>query len=79
MKKHSGESVELGSVVTVCKKGDKANRIFTIVGGEEADTANGKISHNSPLGVALIGHKKGDETSFETPGGKNSYTIIDVA
>ena len=78
-KKPSGENIGMGSVVTVCKKGEKATRVYTIVGGEEVDTANGKISHNSPLGLALIGHKKGDETSFETPGGKNSYVIVDVA
>ena len=78
-KKPSGENIGMGSVVTVCKKGEKATRVYTIVGGEEVDTASGKISHNSPLGLALIGHKKGDETSFETPGGKNSYVIVDVA
>lgn len=79
IKKQSGDTVQLSSVVTVKKVGDKEKRIYTIVGGEEADTASGKISNNSPLGLALIGHKVGETAKFETPKGINKYEILDIA
>lgn len=78
VEKHHTTVVEVGSTVTVKKEGDKEKRVFTIVGSEEADTAAGKISHTSPLGEALIGKKKGDSTTFTTPKGAISYTIVDV-
>ncbi len=78
VEKHHTTVVEVGSTVTVKKEGDKEKRVFTIVGSEEADTAAGKISHSSPLGEALIGKKKGDSTTFTTPKGAISYTIVDV-
>ena len=41
-------------------------RVFTIVGGAESDVAAGKISNESPVGAALLGHKKGD-ASWKPP------------
>lgn len=79
VKKHTGNVVELGTTVTIKKSGDKEKRVYTIVGGEEADTLTGKISNNSPLGLALIGHKVGDIAQFETPKGINKYEILDIA
>ena len=45
-------------------------RVFTIVGGAEADAAAGKISNESPVGAALLGHKKGDAVSTTGPTGR---------
>ncbi len=76
--KHSTAAVSVGSVVTVKKKGDKESRVFTIVGGEEADMAAGKISNNSPIGAALMGKKKGETAVIKTPKGETEYTISDI-
>ena len=45
---------------------------------EEADMATGKVSNLSPLGSALLGKKKGDKISFDTPKGKAVYTLISI-
>jgi len=75
---HHSDTVEVGSVVHVRKKGEKEKRKYQIVGSEEADTDAGKISHLSPLGEALMGKKKGDEASFRTAKGEIQYVIIDI-
>lgn len=74
----SGDTVEVGSKVTITKAGDSAEQKFILVGSEEADISVGKISHNSPLGSALFGKKKGDTFEFQSPKGSVKYTIIDV-
>jgi len=48
------------------------------VGAEEANRTEGLISHESPLGSAFIGHKKGDNIEVETPGGKMQFKIQTV-
>ncbi len=73
------DTVVIGSTVTVKKEGERENREFILVGSEEADTIAGKISHNSPIGQALMGKKKEEEFNFKTPGGdKIKYKIISV-
>ncbi len=74
----SGDIVEVGSKVTVKKDGESSESVFTLVGSEEADIAVGKISHNSPLGAALFGKKKGETFEFQSPRGTVKYKIIDV-
>lgn len=74
----SANFVAIGSVITVQKDGDKTRKSYTMVGSEEADAANGKISTRSPIGLAAMGKAKGDLFSFETPNGKMSYKIIDI-
>ena len=60
--------VTIGSTVTVDMGGRE--RVFTIVGGAEADVAAGKISNESPVGAALLGNKKGDEIGTTGPTGR---------
>ena len=60
--------MNIGSTVTVEMNGRE--RTFTIVGGAESDVAAGKISNESPVGAALLGHKKGDEITTTGPTGK---------
>ena len=60
--------VNIGSTVTVEMNGRE--RTFTIVGGAESDVAAGKISNESPVGAALLGHKKGDEITTTGPTGQ---------
>lgn len=74
----SGDTVEVGSKVTVQKDGESNTSIFTLVGSEEADIAVAKISHHSPLGAALYGKKKGETFEFQSPKGTVKYKIVDV-
>ena len=57
----------LGSTVTVTVDG--ADREYTIVGSAEADPAQGRISHESPVGRALLGKRVGDEVQVVAPRG----------
>jgi len=77
-KKHHSSVVEVGSTVTVCKEGTKDEKKYQVVGSEESDMAQGKISNHSPLGKALFGKKTGDITVFESPAGLVKYKIIDI-
>lgn len=72
------DNVGMGSTVTVQKLGADDKHTYIIVGAEEADMLSGKISYHSPLGAALMGKKKGDEFSFQTPRGTQKYKILKV-
>jgi len=74
-----GDTIEIGSKVVVQKEGNKEKIYYTVVGSEEADMAEGKISNRSPVGVALFGKKKGSDVSFKTPKGVVNYKIISVS
>lgn len=65
--------IKLGSSVKVNTGSDKEE--FTLVGEWEADPKEKKISHESPLGKALIGKKVGEKVEVEAPAGKIVYTI----
>lgn len=78
IKKHHSSTVDVGSTVTVQKEGEKNKQTFQIVGSEEADFASGRISNNSPLGMALHGKKPGDKASFKTPKGETVYKVISI-
>ncbi|HUY62207.1 MAG TPA: transcription elongation factor GreA [Candidatus Paceibacterota bacterium] len=71
--------VGFGSTVIIRKDGSPDTHEYVIVGSEEADMRERKLSHLSPLGAALMGKKKGDTFTFETPSGKQTYTIEKVA
>lgn len=73
-----GDMVNIGSTVKVRKDGDKEEKIYKIVGSEEADMNQGRISNISPLGSALLGKKKGDTLSVMAPKGKINYTLISI-
>lgn len=70
--------VSIGSVITL-EDAKGRERVFTIVGAAEANTSEGKISNESPLGRAALGKKKGDEVSYEGPTGrKMSFTLVKI-
>ncbi len=73
LKKAGEEEVGIGSVVMVSINGSQHE--FTIVGEWEADPAAKKISHESPLGKALLGKKVGDNVEVDAPVGKVTYAI----
>lgn len=74
--KNLSHIVKLGSTVTVNVKGK--NESFMVVGEWEADPMEKKISHESPLGKALLGKKVGEKVEVEAPVGKIHYTIVSV-
>lgn len=73
---HSHEKVTMGSSVTA--KSPNGERQYTIVSFNEADPINGKISNESPLGVAFLNKHKGDQIEVETPKGLVKYKIIAI-
>jgi transcription elongation factor GreA len=72
------DKVTLGSKVSL--QSDNGNtRTYQVVGSAEADPAADKISNESPVGSAILGHKKGDTVSVTTPSGKIiGYTILTI-
>lgn len=74
--KHSTQMVALGAEVTLTVNGKK--EVFTLVGEWEADPMEKKISHESPLGKALMGKKVGDEIEVDAPAGKMVYKIVSI-
>ena len=71
-------SVSIGTTVEVEDKKGKTS--FTIVGTTETDSINHRISNESPLGSALIGHVVGDKVEYMTPmGKKRSYKITNIS
>lgn len=73
---HSNHMVKLGSKVTLTVKGKK--EVFSVVGEWEADPVEKKISHKSPLGLALLGKRVGEKAEVEAPAGKILYTIKSI-
>jgi transcription elongation factor GreA len=71
--------VGFGSAVIIKKDGGSDTHEYTIVGSEEADMRAHKLSHVSPLGAAIMGKRKGDVFTFETPNGKQTYSIEKVS
>ena len=78
----AADTVHIGSSVFVKTKradGSEAERSFSIVGSNEANPRQGKISDESAVGKALVGAKVGQTVEVETPAGIVEYTIISVS
>ena len=73
-----GNSVRLGSTVTVLDKEFNEEETYKIVGSQEADPMNGAISEDSPFGKALLGHNEGEDITVDAPGGPVEYKILKV-
>ena len=71
-------SVGIGSRVTVAEEGEAGEEVFIMVGAKEADPRQGKISHESPIGRALMGKRAGDQAEAETPGGKLVFRVVKI-
>lgn len=74
---HSKGVVAIGSKVKLQEGKDQVS--FTVTGPQEANPFEGKLSVESPLGSALLGKKKGDSLTIETPQGEISYKILEIA
>ena len=77
IEKTNSDSVSIGSHVTIQEEGFDPET-YHIVGPTEADPRQGRISHESPIGVALLNKKVGQVAEAETPGGKIKFKIIKV-
>lgn len=74
----SNDKVMLGVSVTVENLQNSQKMTFKIVGTAESDSVNGKISDESPVGKALIGHTIGETVEAETPRGIMKFTILGI-
>ena len=73
-----GDVVNVGLKVKVKDLDAGFEEEFSIVGATESDPFNGKISNESSVGKALIGHKKGDKVAVEVPDGVINYEIVEI-
>jgi transcription elongation factor GreA len=79
VKVHHSNTVEVGTKVHLQKKGEKNAEVFTIVGSEEIDPSENKVSSKSPIGAAVIGKKEKEVVMVKTPKGiLVEYTIVDI-
>ncbi len=69
--------VNVGSTIKI--KNSKGEKTFTIVGSNEANPSEGKISNETPLASSFLGHKINDNVKVETPGGSVMYTILAIS
>jgi transcription elongation factor GreA len=72
------DCVGIGSKVSVKSEKDEEEMNFQIVGENESNSFEGKISHESPLGIALFGKKEGDVVEVKTPEGDEKYEILEI-
>lgn len=75
-KKQRHNIVEVGSTIEV--RSEDGRQVFIIVGSKELDPIHGKISNESPLGKAFLGHRVGDIIEVTTPKRKVKYTILSI-
>ena len=71
--------IRIGSKVTIQEEGYDEKESFYIVGAVEANPSEGKISNESPLGLALLDHKKNDVVAVEAPDGEFNVKILKVS
>jgi transcription elongation factor GreA len=77
--KLSGSVIKFGATVTLADEDTDEEQTFRIVGEDEADIKDGRLSVASPLARALIGKGKGDSVEVSTPRGAKSYEVVTVA
>jgi len=76
---NAGGKCVFGSTVEIEDLDEETKFTYQIVGDDEADIKDKKISINSPLAKAMIGKEGGDEIDFESPGGLKNYEIIKIS
>ena len=72
-------AVSIGCTVEIQEQGSDKKRSFTIVGTTETNSLEHKISNESPVGSALMGHAKGDVIEVTSPSGTRSYVITKIS
>jgi transcription elongation factor GreA len=74
----SGDRVQFGATVSIVDEDTEAESTYQIVGADEAEVNEGRLSITSPLAQALVGKVVGDSVDFDTPGGRHSYEILKI-
>ncbi len=74
----SGDHIQFGATVTVVDEETEEESTYQIVGVDEAEVNEGRLSISSPLARALIGKSSGDAIEINTPGGARNYEILAV-
>ena len=74
----STDAVNVGTTVRVLYLDEDDEEEFTIVGARESDPMNNKVSNESPIGAALLGHKMGETVSVEAPDGAYELKILEI-
>ena len=75
----TADKVVFGSTVVLLEGDGKTKKKYMLVGQDESDLKNGKISVTSPVGKALIGHRVGDEVTITTPAKTVTYEILGIS
>ena len=76
--KMSGDKVRFGATVRLVDEDTEEEKVYQIVGDQEADVKAGRISISSPIARALIGKEEGDSIEVQAPGGARGYEIVSV-
>ena len=74
----NSNTVRMGSRITVKDVATGEEESYQVVGSQEADPMNGRISEDSPFGRALLGKEVGDEVEVEAPMGTLRYQVLDI-
>lgn len=72
------DTVRIGSTITVLDKEFGEKETYQVVGSQEADPMNGRISEESPFGKALLGKAVGDDVVVDAPAGTIHYQIVEI-
>ena len=76
--KLTGANIKFGATVTLADEDTDEEKVYQIVGDQEADVKAGRISISSPIARALIGKEEGDSIEVQAPGGARGYEIVSV-
>ena len=74
----STDAVNVGTIVKVFYVDDDEEEEYAIVGARESDPMNNRISNESPIGAALLGHKEGEEVEVEAPDGPIRLKVLEI-
>ncbi len=78
LSKMSGSTIKFGATVKLVDEDTEEEKTYQIVGDQEADVKQGRISISSPIARALIGKEVGDSVEVNAPGGSRAYEVLDV-
>ncbi|TNB48222.1 transcription elongation factor GreA [Martelella lutilitoris] len=76
--KMTGDKVRFGATVKLVDEDTEEEKIYQIVGDQEADVKEGRISISSPISRALIGKEVGDSIEVNAPGGSRAYEVLEI-
>jgi len=76
---HKSKTVQVGSTVTIKAAKDGKSHKYQVVGPTEAAPSEGRISHKSPVGRAIMGKKRGEKVKIVTPRGESEFTVTSIS